>query len=102
MPLANLPLSTPGDSEAVLEREQEISLLITRFYEAARNDAVLGPVFEAHVADWDKHLRAMNDFWSAAIYHTGRYSGRPLEAHRLIPDIRAEHFPGGCGSGSNR
>lgn len=93
MPDANLPLTSPAPGEAPLDREQEIARLVDRFYAVARLDPVLGPVFEQHVADWTRHLRTMNDFWSSAIYRTGRYSGRPLESHRKISDIRAEHFP---------
>ncbi len=75
------------------EREHEIGVLVDRFYEIARRDPVLGPVFERRVSDWGVHLAKMRDFWSAAIYRTGRYSGRPLESHRRIPEIRVEHFP---------
>ena len=93
MPHTNLPLTDSAQDVAPLDREQEIARLVDRFYTVVRGDPVLGPVFERHVADWSKHLRTMGDFWSAAIYRTGRYSGRPLESHREIPDIRAEHFP---------
>lgn len=93
MPSTNLPLTDPAHDDAPLDREQEITRLVDRFYTVARCDPVLGPVFEQHVADWGRHLRTMSDFWSAAIYRTGRFSGRPLESHRKIPDIRAEHFP---------
>lgn len=53
---------------------------------------MLGPVFESRVSDWPKHLEAMRDFWSSAIYRTGRYHGRPLEVHRRIEEIRPAHF----------
>lgn len=93
MPQRELPLTGSAPSEAPIDRETEIAMLVARFYTVARADPLLGPVFEQHVHDWNKHLSTMNDFWSAAIYRTGRYSGRPLDAHRKIPDIRAEHFP---------
>lgn len=74
------------------ERETEIARLVTRFYALGREDPVLGPVFESRVSDWAKHLEAMRDFWSSAVYRTGRYHGRPLEVHRRITEIRPEHF----------
>lgn len=90
---AGLPIASQDRPEPHDEREREIGALVDRFYELARLDPVLGPVFERRVADWDRHLRAMRDFWSSVVYHTGRYAGRPLEVHRAIPEIRAEHFP---------
>jgi truncated hemoglobin YjbI len=52
----------------------------------------LGPVFETHVRDWDVHLERMIDFWSSALLCTGRYSGQPVERHREIGGLDAEHF----------
>ncbi len=42
--------------------------------------------------EWDAHLSRMTDFWSAALLRTGRYSGRPVERHRSIGSLGAEHF----------
>ena len=38
------------------------------------------------------HLARMNDFWSAALLRTGRYSGRPVEQHRSIDGLGDGHF----------
>lgn len=88
-----LPIAGRSISGSLSDREQEIGALVDRFYEAARRDPVLGPIFDANVADWGAHLSRMRDFWSAVVYRTGRYSGRPLDAHRRIEEIRPEHFP---------
>ncbi|MFI4896774.1 MAG: group III truncated hemoglobin [Phycisphaerales bacterium JB059] len=89
----DLPISSRDPEKAAPDREGEIARLVERFYEVARLDPDLGPIFERHVADWDRHLATMRDFWSAAVYRTGRYSGRPLEVHRRVGEIREEHFP---------
>jgi len=73
-------------------REAEVSEAVERFYALGRADALLGPVFEARVADWDAHLKTMCNFWMSAIYRTGRYSGRPLEVHRSIEGLSRRHF----------
>ena len=73
-------------------REAEIGALVDRFYAMGREDPVIGPVFETHVGDWDRHLATMRDFWTSAMYRTGRYSGRPIEAHRELAEIGAAHF----------
>ena len=89
-----LPLAGRSvDAERPLEeREAETARLVDRFYALGREDPVLGPVFESRVSDWPRHLEAMRDFWSSAIYRTGRYHGRPLEVHRRIAEICPEHF----------
>ena len=34
----------------------------------------------------------MIDFWSAALLPSGRYSSRPVEQHRAINRLSADHF----------
>lgn len=90
-----LPISgRPGlpDADAAGITEALIRDVVEEFYRRARNDALLGPVFDARVHDWDHHLDQMHDFWSTALLRTGRYSGRPVEAHRPIPGLAAGHF----------
>lgn len=84
----------PGIPEADAEgiAEDQIRAVVTEFYRRARRDERLGPVFEAHVRGWDEHLDRMTDFWSAALLRTGRYSGRPVERHRELDGLGAEHF----------
>lgn len=71
--------------EAMIER------LVRHFYDAARRDAMLGPVFEAHVADWEPHLMRMCAFWSAIMLGARNYQGRPMQMHATLP-IDARHF----------
>lgn len=61
--------------------EEDIRRLVVAFYESARGDGLIGPIFDGHVADWDAHFDTMCDFWSSAVLKTGRYSGRPAAAH---------------------
>ena len=64
--------------------EAGIAALVTGFYGRAREDAVLGPVFDAAVDDWDHHLARLTDFWSSVTLSTGRYKGNPFGAHRPL------------------
>ncbi len=84
----------PGlpDAEAAGIGEELIGEVVEEFYRRARHDDQLGPVFVAHVHDWGAHLKRMNDFWSAALLRTGRYSGRPVERHRTVVGISEGHF----------
>lgn len=61
------------------------------FYAAARRDPLIGPVFEARVDDWDRHLGRMCAFWSSVALMSGRYAGTPMQAHAPLP-IEAAHF----------
>ncbi|HZZ31187.1 MAG TPA: group III truncated hemoglobin, partial [Phenylobacterium sp.] len=62
-----------------------ISEQVRRFYDKARQDDLLGPVFAAAIADWEPHLRDISDFWSGALLGVRRYKGDPLGAHRKHP-----------------
>jgi len=61
-----------------LYTEAEISKLVHEFYSKARKDPSLGPIFEAHVIDWDAHFIQMINFWSAQLRGTSRFRGAPI------------------------
>jgi len=65
--------------------EEEVTRLVHGFYGAVRQDAVLGPIFEAHVRQWDRHLATMVDFWSGALRGTARFRGAPMPKHAALP-----------------
>ena len=73
-----------GLTEAVLER------LVRAFYNAARRDELLGPVF-AHVTDWEGHIATISAFWSSVALMTGRYHGQPMAVH-LPLELDPPHF----------
>lgn len=65
--------------------EPAIAALVDRFYGKARQDPVIGPVFNNAVHDWDEHLHKLYDFWSSVMLTTGRYKGNPMAAHMKHP-----------------
>lgn len=71
--------------------EAMIETLVHRFYARIREDALLGPIFEARIADWGPHLERMCAFWSSVALMTGRYHGQPMRMHLPLP-VDAEHF----------
>lgn len=73
--------------------EAAIKALVADFYGKARQDALLGPVFDAAVADWDGHSQTVADFWSHALLKTQRYKGFPFPVHTQLPTLKPEHFP---------
>jgi len=80
-------MSTPA-----LCSEEEITRLVHGFYARVRQDQRLGPIFDAHIDDWDHHLAKLVDFWSSILLRTGRFSGAPMPKHAVLPDLSAELF----------
>ena len=61
--------------------EESLRQLVNAFYAKVRRDPLIGPVFEAAIADWPEHLDKLQSFWSSVMLTSGRYKGRPLPAH---------------------
>ena len=59
--------------------------LVGRFYGRAREDALIGPVFNAAIDDWDHHLDHIAQFWAAGLLGVGRFTGRPMAKHMRQP-----------------
>jgi hemoglobin len=78
-------MAKTGITEAMIER------LVRGFYAKVRKDAVLAPVFEARIADWEPHLKRMCAFWSSVALMSGRYHGTPMAKHMPLP-VDAGHF----------
>ena len=74
-----------GITEAMIER------LVHAFYAKVRADAVLAPIFDAYIRDWEPHLQRMCAFWSSVALMSGRYQGTPMVKHMPLP-VDAEHF----------
>jgi hemoglobin len=37
------------------------------------------------IRDWDHHIAKIADFWSSVVLRTGRYDGRPMRPHLMLP-----------------
>lgn len=76
--------------------EAEIRRLVVRFYERARRDEMLGPVFTRVIGEseaaWNTHFDHLQDFWSAIMLTSGRYHRDPFSAHLRVPGIAPEMF----------
>ena len=79
-----LPLFERLGGRTVLQR------VVTRFYERARNDGLLGPVFAREVHDWPTHVETVTDFWSTQTGGPPRYRGGMGKHLRL--GLKPEHF----------
>jgi hemoglobin len=68
-----------GIDEPMIER------LVRAFYERARRDPLIGPIFESRVHDWEGHIGRLCAFWSSVALMSGRYHGQPMVAHLPLP-----------------
>jgi len=67
-----------------------ISDLVERFYEGIRTDAVLGPIFARHIADWPPHLARMKAFWRSILHNSAEFSGNPMQRHAAVHEAGSE------------
>jgi len=69
-----------------------IARMIDLFYSKISDDAVLGPIFAAHIADWTPHLERMNRFWRSVLFSSGEFAGNPMLKHIAIPNLDRAQF----------
>ncbi len=60
---------------------EEVSLLVHTFYGKVRKDALLGPIFNGIINDWETHLELLTDFWETNLFFKRKYFGNPMHAH---------------------
>ncbi len=72
--------------------EEEVSSMVHAFYARVRRDELLGPIFNAHIHDWDRHLTHLVDFWSSILRRTGRFTGAPMPRHAALPGLTPALF----------
>lgn len=66
------------------ERDAAIERMVRRFYERGLADPVLGPIFRAHIHDWEPHIAVVCDFWSGVVHGSGRYKGNSFAPHMKL------------------
>lgn len=81
-----------AEAEAMGVDAAFIDRLVEDFYLRIREDAVLGPVFAGHIAQWPPHLERMKAFWRSILHNSGEFSGNPMAKHMAIPGLDAAHF----------
>ncbi|MFC0878012.1 group III truncated hemoglobin [Saccharicrinis sp. FJH2] len=75
-----------------IETFDDIKILVDTFYNNARKDAQIGPVFEKYLAGhWDEHLEKLYRFWQTILLREMAYYGKPIPVHfKMLLDDK--HF----------
>jgi hemoglobin len=69
----------------------DIKLLVDTFYGKVQNDALIGPIFNGVIKNWEPHLAKMYTFWQTVLLQEHTYFGSPFPPHAKLP-VSAEHF----------
>lgn len=65
--------------------------MVDSFYANARQDPLLGPVFEKAISNWQDHLPTMYQFWERLLFGLNDYNGNPFQKH-LNLSLESHHF----------
>jgi hemoglobin len=74
-----------------IQSSTDIRLLVDSFYNKARQDELLAPIFDHAISDWEHHLPTMYQFWERLLLGSTDYSGNPFSKH-LNLSLESEHF----------
>jgi hemoglobin len=80
---------------APIVSEAAIDELVAAFYARVREDALLGPVFDERITDWDTHLARMGLFWRSVLLGQTGYRpdrGSPRALHARLDGATLAHF----------
>jgi hemoglobin len=69
-----------------------IDHFVETFYGKIQRDELLGPIFNARIADWPAHLARMKAFWRSVLHNSGEFAGNPMLKHIVIPGLELRHF----------
>ena len=80
-----------------INTRNDVKQLVVTFYEKVRRDAVLGPIFNQVISNWEEHFDLLTDFWETQLFLQRKYDGNPVTAHQEVDDkinnsITSEHF----------
>ncbi|MBB5375022.1 hemoglobin [Deinococcus metalli] len=80
----------PGSDLEALGGPDALRRVVAAFYARARQDAVIGPIFAAHVHDWDAHVDRVTAFWSTVLGGGAQWRGHLGGAHAGL-GLRSAH-----------
>ncbi|WP_370089037.1 group III truncated hemoglobin [Ekhidna sp.] len=67
-----------------IETAEDLNQLVDAFYDQAKKDKMLGPIFHQFVDDWEPHIKRVASFWEATLLSSGTYKGNPMTLHQVV------------------
>lgn len=89
--LEKAPPRLPATPLEAVGGEAALRPLLADFYARARADEALGPIFAAHVQDWDAHLERVTAFWITMLGGGPAWRGHLDHIHAGL-GIRGAHL----------
>jgi len=75
-----------------IRTNKDVELLVDTFYGRARQDELVGPIFNDTIQDrWPEHLAKLYGFWQTVLLGERSYQGAPFIPHFPLP-IDERHF----------
>lgn len=88
---ATSPANGSPERREILTLE-DVRQLVDTFYGRARQDELIGPIFNGTIQDrWPEHLAKLYNFWQTILLGQRTYSGSPFMPHAMLP-LKKEHF----------
>ncbi|MGC6403125.1 MAG: group III truncated hemoglobin [Flavobacteriaceae bacterium] len=79
-----------------IQTQEDIKIIVDRFYEQVRKDPLLAPLFDLYIQDeWELHLPRMYAFWETVLLGRMVYKGNPALKHLIIhkkTPLTQQHF----------
>ncbi len=71
-----------------IKSRKDIEFLLTKFYERAFADDVIGYIFtEVTHLDLDAHLHVIANFWEDLLLGSNNYNGNPVKVHQQLDKL---------------
>ena len=80
-----------ANNKCDIQSGEGVQLMVNSFYSNARQDPLLGPIFEHVISDWQEHLPTMYQFWERLLFGCSDYSGNPFQKHMNL-SLDKKHF----------
>lgn len=75
-------------SKKDISTREDISLLVSTFYEKVRKEPTLGPFFNTAIKNWEAHINHLTTFWESSLFISRpletRYKGNPITIHNEV------------------
>jgi hemoglobin len=81
----NIAPARPGTRD--ITTDNDVGVIVRRFYRAAIPDELLGPAFERFGVDWSRHIPKLVRYWEHVLLGRPGHGVNTIGAHREVQRI---------------